>query len=452
MKPVVYDLKPKNSDPTKSYAEKVRALAERYPTVCVVPFVQLCTSNDGRAIMCNRSINPDVATKEDWINENSVSTLMNREFMVRARQQKLGGQKLEACKRCYTEEAAGLISKRMRENFRFWDASLPAMREAYHNEGRLSETLPIYLDLKLGNLCNLACAYCGPTLSTSLMSDQQRMRDAESISDWMDVDLFTAEKYQTRMKYPEDPQFWEKMEQLIPSLKMVFFEGGEPTIQKPVKAFLQQMIDAGVSTKVDIKLSTNMTMLNSEWLEMLSKFKEVSLFCSIDGLKGVQEMVRYGSDFETVGGNFEMALKKAPASIKIHLLPAISVLNAERFVELLRWKEEVDVTNRAEIGINPIITPEALCIRILPRALKIKLQDDLNAFLQTSKSVTWQKELAREIKGVIDLMWRPLHEEIRAKKELGRMLAGMDVVRPGMGYVKKYGHIAEIRRESAAHV
>src|SRR5690606_16238126 len=66
----------------------------------------------------------------------------------------------DVCKRCWSEEACGIESMRIKKNRSFaavvGEESQPVLR---------------YLDLKLGNTCNLQCRMCLPNFSNRIENE-----------------------------------------------------------------------------------------------------------------------------------------------------------------------------------------------------------------------------------------------------------------------------------------
>ena len=438
----MYKIEPLQVNPHLTYDQNVQAHGKKYPTLCVLPFIQLCTSNFGFVRMCNRSRNipANNGIGRVWVNDkDDVMELLNQDYLIQARQKKLAGERLQACERCYLEEDAGLISKRMRELYRFWNVSRPALNEAIENEGRVKSP-PVYLDLKLGNVCNLSCTYCAAPTSSSLFSENRAMNEKNILPSWQTQPLEETETHLDKLKFAEAESFWRKMELLTPTLDTVFFEGAEPTLSASVKKFLRFMVDSGHSSRIRIKFTTNMTRFDQSWIDLLAPFKQVSLFCSIDGVGWVQDVIRYGSKFNIIEDNFRRVLEIAPAHIKIHLLPAITVMNAEHLVELFRWKEALDVYNRAEIGINTVYEPRCLCIKILDDKIKDKVKTDLIGYLATSKTKLIQRELEREILSVVRFMEIPHKDMVGARAELLQYLKGLTRVRKH-DYAQLFSHL-----------
>ena len=134
---------------------------------CVLPWVSLEASPIGTVRPC--------CLAEDELRDNAgdkfnlataeFARIQNSHGMRRLRQQFIDGEQPETCKKCWNEERAGRTSKRM------------------HTLARLEHMLPeqdwtldakplMFLDLKLGNICNLKCRICGSWSSSTFATEE----------------------------------------------------------------------------------------------------------------------------------------------------------------------------------------------------------------------------------------------------------------------------------------
>ena len=245
--------------------------------------------------------------KEAW---NAKSLREIRKAMVR-------GDKLEVCNKCWFQEDTGKDSYRHRHNNEWTrrlgeQEILRRVKETEENDGYLS-TPPDYLDLRLGNLCNLKCRMCNVFNSNQIEKEHFDLRSNNRYVDmWAKQwPLTSPDGDSIPMEWVEAPEFWEQLNRYIPDLKKVYFTGGEPTLLQSTYDFMQEMVDKGVQDKVDLMFNTNCTNAQPRFLKMLSKFKSVQIQASIDGTKLVNDYIRAPSHWETIKKNF-MALGELP--------------------------------------------------------------------------------------------------------------------------------------------
>lgn len=81
------------------------------------------------------------------------------------RQQFLAQERPATCQRCWNEEDAGRTSKRMH--------TLNRLQHMIQDESWDSQAKPLqFLDLKLGNICNLKCRICGSWSSSTFAAEE----------------------------------------------------------------------------------------------------------------------------------------------------------------------------------------------------------------------------------------------------------------------------------------
>ena len=153
------------------------------PTFCVHPWTNLMVNNTGtygfcciawRGFLKDEKDQPVHASKtlpkEAW---NAKSLREIRKAMVR-------GDKLEVCNKCWFQEDTGKNSYRQRHNTEWAQRLgeheiLRRVKETEENDGYLS-TAPDYLDLRLGNLCNLKCRMCNVFNSNQIEKEHFDLR------------------------------------------------------------------------------------------------------------------------------------------------------------------------------------------------------------------------------------------------------------------------------------
>jgi organic radical activating enzyme len=89
---------------------------------------------------------------------------------------------------------------------------------------------------------------------------------------------------------------------------MVFVDiyGGEPFLTPALFDALQRVADAGQSHNTSLRLHTNVTIFNQQYLEILSKFKSVSIGLSVDSDQHKElEYIRYPVNASVVFDNLE---------------------------------------------------------------------------------------------------------------------------------------------------
>ena len=333
---------------------------DKDPAFCVHPWTNLMVNNPGtynfcciawKALITDEKGNPVLAANtmpdEAW---NAPSLRKVRKAMV-------NGEKLDACSKCWTQEDVGKDSYRQRHN-REWIGRLglkeieKRVQYTKDNDYYLN-TPPDYLDLRLGNLCNLKCRMCNVYNSSQIEKEHLQLKTNNMYADmWgrqWDGDI-NGPPYP--MDWVDAPKFWEKMSDFIPGLKKVYFTGGEPTLLPSTYTFMQEMVDKDMSSKIDLLYNINCTNVTDRFVELASKFRHVQIQASIDGTENVNDYIRAPSKWATIKKNL-IKVAEAPG-LKVGLSPAIQSYNILDIDNILEFAQDV---SRNHSKINPPYRP-----------------------------------------------------------------------------------------------
>ena len=133
-------------------------------TFCVLPFMHMATNASGNYRICCNSTpgkNQIKDSKGNSMNlaKHNVEDVWNSEVYTTIRKQLLNNERPEMCQRCFSEEDAGVKSSRQSFNEGWYreDIDLSVVQDKIDVR---------YIDLRLGNLCNLKCRMCNPYASS----------------------------------------------------------------------------------------------------------------------------------------------------------------------------------------------------------------------------------------------------------------------------------------------
>ena len=159
---------------------------------CILPFIHLSTRTDGNMQICchanssstENNRQPGVNRKDDGtivnLKQDRAEDYWNTDYMRSIRTDMLDNKTPRACLSCYKEEALGYRSKRLWENEE-WEERIdvPAVLKGVDNSGAMSYGIH-YVDMKLGNKCDLACVMCNPADSTQWIPDYNKLISSAS--------------------------------------------------------------------------------------------------------------------------------------------------------------------------------------------------------------------------------------------------------------------------------
>ena len=246
--------------------------------ICVLPWMSIEVTPMGNSRPCCLAIDeiPDAVGKSYDLTAVPIQEVYHSKYMQELRQQFRAGQKPSTCTRCWTEESAGRTSKRMNMLAKF-NNDLPLVEWETDTPEQLW-----FLDLKLGNICNLKCRICGSWSSSKWAQEEL---DYYPTADREERKKHSAYVWLKQGQWPrESIDFWTNVDQVLPGVRYYEFTGGEPFLIQEHFDLLQRTVDQGYAHLVDVHYNTNGTQYPEAAVEMWKKFKHVNIAFSIDDL------------------------------------------------------------------------------------------------------------------------------------------------------------------------
>jgi hypothetical protein len=383
-------------------------------TFCPIPWIFQAIRNNGDVRICcqaNVTKNQGVVRHQDGTSFNAkvdnLEDARNADLMKQVRLNMLNDEWSEECTRCMTEEVNGLNSRRQYE-LENWNFSIDDAKLITDSVGAISNQKLKYYDLRFGNMCNLACRMCGPTDSHTWYEQWTEYHKTDGYDDTHGrVTLTRNDKGRlstTDYDWHSSDSFWEQLEKNIPTMEHVYMAGGEPMMIERHYEFLQRCIDLGYSKNIILEYNTNMTNLPDRVLKMWTKFKQVRVGASIDGMGAVIEYQRWPLKWNHVLKN----LKKLDdyAEKNSNILPwlayTVTVYNVWHTPEFMWWKlKESGFKKINSTKKRPVIThhiahgPKRTNLKLLPNYKKDEIK---SYYLDWIEKFKQDNEISEDIK------------------------------------------------------
>ena len=299
---------------------------------CVLPWISLEASPIGTVRPCclaDDEILDDAGRKFELATAN-FADIQNSAHMRDLRQQFLVGEQPQTCRKCWTEERAGRTSKRMH--------TLDRLKHLGIGSEFTADAKPLmFLDLKLGNICNLKCRICGSWSSSQFATEElsQLPRDQQKKSHAYTMLRAGA--------WPRDnPQFWDQIDRVLDDIRYVEFTGGEPFMIAEHFAMLQGIVDRGIAHQVEIHYNTNGTQYPEAAEHIWKHFKTVEIAFSIDDVGERFEYQRSNAVWTEVCGNLDRFrdLKEIYPNIELQVCVTVNVFNVRYLGDIAAWLEQ----------------------------------------------------------------------------------------------------------------
>ena len=336
--------------------------------ICMLPWISLEASPVGTARPC--CLAKDEITKPDGtpykLTESTLEEIYNSEYMQNLRQEFRDGKQPSTCQRCWDEEDAGRTSKRINSRIRLKEY-YPLVDWRNNKPDQLW-----FLDLKLGNICNLKCRICG-SWSSSKWAKEEIDYEANKFRNVLGYDRkqHSAWVFLQEGSWPRNSEaFWDNLKTLLPNIKYFEFTGGEPFLIEQHFELLRFAVDQGYSSRIDIHYNTNGTVYPSdEEVELWRRFRKVEIAVSIDNVGDRFEYERYGANWEEVQANVVKFNNLRSDSISTQVCMTINIQNVYYLPELEDW---VSSQNFDYVYFNMLHDPSVMCIsRMTPAAQQL---------------------------------------------------------------------------------
>jgi MoaA/NifB/PqqE/SkfB family radical SAM enzyme len=297
---------------------------------CVLPWVSLEASPIGTVRPCCLA---DDELVDDAGNKFNLATadfkgIQNSNSMTALRQDFINGQQPQTCRKCWKEERAGRTSKRM------------------HTLDRLKHMLPdlewtadakslMFLDLKLGNICNLKCRICGSWSSSTFATEElQHLMRNEDRKDNHHYHMLRQGAWPR-----ENQQFWNEIAGISDQIQYIEFTGGEPFMIQEHFNLLQGLVDRGLAGNIEIHYNTNGTQWPENAEAIWKHFKIVEIAFSIDDVGERFEYQRSNAVWTEVINNIARfrALRSQHTNIRLQICCTINVFNVYYLETVAMW-------------------------------------------------------------------------------------------------------------------
>lgn len=354
-------------------------------SICMLPWVSIETSPIGTTRPCclaDEEITDEHGNKFD-LNQTDLQTIYKSRYMQDLRKQFRAGEKPKTCKRCWDEESAGRTSKRINSRIR--------LKELYPQVDWENDTPDQlwFVDLKLGNICNLKCRICGSWSSSKWAEEEISYMPANH-----DKKNHMAYQYLKAGAWPRKSEvFWEKMRDLLPNIKYFEFTGGEPWMIREHFELLHYAVAQGHAANIDIHYNTNATQWPQDAHELWSNFGRVDIAFSIDNVAERFELERYGAKWQRANEIVDMthALRQTQTNITTQLCFTVNIQNIYYLDQLLAW---ADTKNFTSVYFNMMHDPYEMNIQHMTPAAQLLVINKL-------KSVIWPTKYKQEINNLI---------------------------------------------------
>jgi MoaA/NifB/PqqE/SkfB family radical SAM enzyme len=218
-----------------------------------------------------------------------------------------------------------------------------------HTLDRLKHMLPeqdwtidakplMFLDLKLGNICNLKCRICGSWSSSQFATEE--LANLGPNEDRKSSFHYTMLRQGAWPR--ENPVFWKELAGIADQIRYLEFTGGEPFMIEEHFELLRSLVSAGLAPGIEIHYNTNGTQWPRDAASVWKYFKTVEIAFSIDDVGTRFEYQRTNAVWSEVNENIARfrELRNHLPNIELQVCSTVNVFNVCYLEELSHWIEQ----------------------------------------------------------------------------------------------------------------
>ena len=297
---------------------------------CVLPWVSLEASPIGTVRPCCLADDELVDNAGNKFNLATAKfdAIQNSASMRELRQEFINGNQPTTCRKCWREERAGRTSKRMH--------TLDRLKHMLPDQEWTADAKPLmFVDLKLGNICNLKCRICGSWSSSTFAAEElQHLMRNEDRKDNHHYHMLRQGAWPR-----ENQQFWNEIAGISDQIQYIEFTGGEPFMIQEHFNMLQGLVDRGLAGNIEIHYNTNGTQWPENAEAIWKHFKIVEIAFSIDDVGSRFEYQRSNAVWTEVVNNVSRfrELRSRNANIRLQICCTINVFNVYYLQDVATW-------------------------------------------------------------------------------------------------------------------
>jgi organic radical activating enzyme len=333
---------------------------------------------------------------------NTVHKKLQRKLM-------LEGKRPVECDFCWRVEDLGGVSDRILKSGSDWSQE--------HIE-RLAflpwnhDVSPSYLEVSFSNVCNMACAYCGPINSTRWQKDiyEHGPYNSSEHSQKGGPRIFRDDNN------PYLQAFWKWLPTIYGDLSAIRVTGGEPLLSPDTFRLLEYVLEnpnpelmVAVNSNLNVDPSIIHTLTNLLG-RLNGKVRELHAYVSLDTFGEQATYIRDGLDFTLFTENIRKLVEMK--HVQVTVMCTFNALSLPSFDKLISYVAELKKEAHVVLDIPYLRYPEFMSVRVLDQDYVVSRLEEL---IQQAESLVFFSWEVHKLRWLLDWAKSPI-SEISLKK------------------------------------
>ena len=378
-------------------------------TFCPYPWMHLYVGPDSNVLPCCVG---DQNYPLGNVSDQSIDSIAKSDKFNKLRYNMLNKKRSKECQYCYVKEDNQLPSPRLGAISRWGNSD--SFVDKDHVDGKIKSFEPVYLDIRLNNICNLKCRMCSGYFSSAIAQEE--------------ISIYGNTKFKNLSgSTKQRQQAFNNIAKHIPQAEKIYFAGGEPLLAPEHYQILEMLVDCG-NTNVELVYNTNFTTTtyrNTSVFDLWKKFKNVKIGASLDAHGKVAEYIRHGTKWTEIEQNLNL-LKKYCPDVKFAVTSTVGLLNVESLIFLQQQWHKSGLLEIQHFSLTVMISPDHLTVSVLPIHHKQRLESMIVQHIDWCQD-KGASNLAKQWDNVLKYMW--LHDHSHHLDEFKRLTNNMDTYR-----------------------
>lgn len=261
----------------------------------------------------------------------------------------------------------------------------------------------VNLGIRFGNLCNQKCIMCSPEFSSLWYDDYESIYGegtAVGFGGYKKYNIVKDKHDKNTLnftKWWEQDIWWDRLEEIAPSLRHLYMTGGEPLIVPAMQEILDRLISKGYAKNIILRFDTNLSVINNKVIEKFKHFKRIDFCVSLDDVGEKYSLIRFPGNYNTVINNIKK-LNDSGFDIR-YISCCIGLASIYSTVRVSEVAEQLGI----DTNFRFLEGPDWIDIRSLPKSAKQEIIDYYNSLMHHSEQRTkWYKTVIKLLEKYMD--------------------------------------------------
>jgi organic radical activating enzyme len=320
------------------------------------------------------------------------AALHNSSYKKTVRKEMLEGQRPEECNYCWKIEDSGqpnsdrvLMSKKK---------DVVVFYKKIKNSSYQDNWNPTYLEVSFSNICNFACAYCGPQYSSKWLGE------INARGPYTDSGNYNFADKKIILDHSNNPYidaFWEYLPTIYKNLRILRITGGEPTLSKHTDKLLD-FISKNPNKKMSLVINSNLGISRPLLEEFVGKLqsvrnnlKKIEISTSGESHSTKAEYVRDGVDYYQWLDNCRYVLDTIP-NLRLNLMCTYNIFSITSFTLFLKDIRDIKENYKnVTVSVSCLRDPHFMSIANAPREWESYLNESLEFIKSNFSKETYDR-------------------------------------------------------------